>query len=379
MMELDEKYEDSALASLLDTFAYEAAQVTDSRSPFFTADEWLACADLGLAGLSIPRQYGGSGLGFTDTARAVTAFSRECSDMGLTFAVLAHLFACAMPIAEHGSTALRETYLPSMASGQIVGANAITEEKAGSDIAAIETTAEKTSTGYLLTGSKSFVSNGPVADMFLVYARTRPDFGHLGISAFVVDRDTAGLVVGEAMNKVGLQRCPASWIRFDDCVVPESSMLGKQGQGLAIFQSSMRWERTCLFAAYLGQSERLLEQSVTHVRHRKQFGRPLAANQAVSHRIARMKVRLEASRSLLDRACTRLDRGEATATDVAIAKLAVSENAVQTAFDAMHLFGGAGVRTAAGIEQSLRDALPCTTFSGTSEMQLEQIAMELGL
>lgn len=171
MMELDEKHEDSALASLLDTFAHKAAQVTNSQSEFFTADEWLACADLGLAGLSIPRQYGGSGFGFTDTATAVAAFGHECTDMGLTFAVLAHLFACAMPIVEHGSTALRETYLPPMAAGQMVGANAITEERAGSDIAAIETTAAKTSMGYLLTGSKSFVSNGPVADLFLVYAR----------------------------------------------------------------------------------------------------------------------------------------------------------------------------------------------------------------
>ncbi|MCO5997397.1 acyl-CoA dehydrogenase family protein [Actinoallomurus rhizosphaericola] len=348
-------------------------------SGYLTREEWQWAAGAGLAGLSVSESYGGGGHGFAATAQAAEAFGRHHPDMGLVFAVLAHLFACAMPIAEHGDPALRERVLPRLCSGEWIGANAITEEGAGSDATALATRAVRDGDEYVLTGVKSFVSNGPIADVFVVYASTRPEFGHLGVSAFVIERGTPGLTVGEPFGKAGLVRCPAGELRLDGCRVPAGARLGADGQGAAIFQSAMRWERTCLFAAYLGQSERLLDRCVEHARERRQFGRPLAANQAVSHRIGRMRVRLDAARLLLERACARLDQGERAVLDVAMAKLAVSENAVATALDAQHIFGGAGVREDAGIAKDVRDALPCTTFSGTSEMQLEQIAEELGL
>src|SRR6185437_1668358 len=174
-------------------------------------------------------------------------------------------------------------------------------------------------------------------------------------------------------------RCPASLLMLDNCPVPADRMLGRDGQGAAIFQASMRWERTCLFAAYLGQSARLLARCSSHARERWQFGAPIGANQAVAHRIARMWLRLTAARALLEAACARLDRGEHAVAEVAMAKLAISENAVRTAHDALRIFGGTGVLVSGDVERELRDALPCTTFSGTSEMQLEQIAKELGL
>jgi alkylation response protein AidB-like acyl-CoA dehydrogenase len=346
---------------------------------FFTREEWRRCAELGLVGLSVPARYGGGGRGFLDTAGAVEAFGHGASDMGLVFAAMAHLFACAMPIAEHGSEETRRTLLPRLCSGDWVGANAITEAGAGSDVTALATRAERAGEHYVLTGEKSFVSNGPVADVVVVYAASRPEFGHLGVSAFAVERGTPGLVVGEPFGKVGLERCPASTLRLEECRVPAARLLGREGQGAAIFQAAMRWERTCLFAAYLGQTDRLVRRCAGHARQRRQFGRPLGANQAVSHRIARMQLRLEAARLLLWQACWRLDRGEPAALDVAMAKLAISEGAVQTALDAVHIFGAAGVSTACGIERELRDALPSTIFSGTSEMHLERIAGELGL
>jgi len=345
----------------------------------FTRDQWQRCADLGLTGLCLPVEYGGGGKGFLDTACAAEAFGLGCSDFGIVFSVMAHLLACAMPVAEYGTPALRQRLLPGLSSGRLIGANAVTEESAGSDVMAVRTSAVRDGDGYRLSGTKSYVSNGPAADVFVVYALTDPTMGHLGVSAFVVDRRVEGLFVGEAFDKLGLRSCPGSSVTFADCWVPGEQRLGRPGQGGAIFQASMRWERTCLFAAYLGQATRVLDRCVEHAKRRRQFGRRIGANQSVSHRIAELRMKLESARLLLSRACWRLDRGEPATMDVAMAKLAISSTAVETAMAAVHLFGGAGVRTDVGIERELRNAVPSTIFSGTSEMQLEQIAGELGL
>jgi alkylation response protein AidB-like acyl-CoA dehydrogenase len=346
---------------------------------FFTPAEWKLCASLGLLGLSIPKRYGGEGHGFLATARAAEAFGRGAPDMGLVFSAMAHLFACAMPIVEHGDEETRRAILPRLSSGEWVGANAITEEGAGSDATRLATKAEKAGADYVLTGEKCFVSNGPAADVFVVYAMSQPDLGYLGVSAFVVERGTPGLVIGEPFGKLGLDRCPASTLRLDGCVVPAGRRLGGEGQGAAIFQAAMRWERTCLFAAYAGRIERLAELCADHARTRHQFGRPIGANQAISHRLARMRLRLEAARLLLWRACWRLDQNEPASADVAMAKLAISEAAAESAMDAVRIFGGDGIRADRGVERELRDAVPSMIFSGTSEMQLELIVRELGL
>jgi alkylation response protein AidB-like acyl-CoA dehydrogenase len=346
---------------------------------FFTPAEWKLCASLGILGLSVPKRYGGEGHGFLATARAAEAFGRGAPDMGLVFAALAHLFACAMPIAEHGDEAMRREILPRLSSGEWIGANAITEEGAGSDATRLATRAERAGQAYVLTGEKCFVSNGPAADVFVVYAASQPDLGYLGVSAFVVERGTPGLVVGEPFAKLGLDRCPAGTVRLDRCVVPANRRLGREGQGAAIFQAAMRWERTCLFAAYAGRIERLAALCAEHARTRTQFGRPIGANQAISHRVARMRVRLEAARLLLWRACWLLERNEPATAAVAMAKLAVSEAAAESAMDAVRIFGGDGIRRDRGIERELRDAVPSLVFSGTSEMQLELIVRELGL
>lgn len=346
---------------------------------FFTSDEWKLCAGLGLLGLSVPKDYGGEGYGFLTTAHAAEAFGRGAPEMGLVFSAMAHLFACAMPIVEYGDEELRREILPRLSSGEWVGANAITEEDAGSNATRLATRAERAGKDYVLTGDKSFVSNGPVADVFTVYAVTQPDLGYLGVSAFAVERGTPGLVIGEPFEKLGLDRCPAGTLRLDHCVVPASRRLGGEGQGAAIFQSAMQWERACLFAAYVGRIERLAELCADHARTRSQFGRPIGSNQAVSHRLARMRVRLEAARLLLWRACWRIESHEPAVTDVAMAKLAISEAAAESAMDAVRIFGGDGIRRDRGIERELRDAVPSLIFSGTSEMQLELIVRELGL
>jgi alkylation response protein AidB-like acyl-CoA dehydrogenase len=346
---------------------------------FFTPAEWKLCASLGLLGLSVPESYGGEGYGFLATARAAEAFGRGAPDMGLVFSAMAHLFACAMPIAEHGDEELRQAMLPRLCSGEWVGANAITEEGAGSDVTRLATRAERDGDGYVLTGEKSFVSNGPLADVFVVYATSQPELGYLGVSAFVIERQTPGLIIGEPFGKLGLDRCPASTLRLDRCVVPARRRLGGEGQGAAIFQAAMRWERTCLFAAYVGRIERLAELCADHARRRIQFGRPIGSNQAISHRLARLRVRLEAARLLLWRACWLLEQNQPAKAEVAMAKLAISEAAAESAMDAVRIFGGDGIRSDRDIERELRDAVPSLIFSGTSEMQLELIVRELGL
>jgi L-prolyl-PCP dehydrogenase len=346
---------------------------------FFTSAEWKLCASLGLLGLSVPERYGGEGHGFLATARAAEAFGRGAPDMGLVFAAMAHLFACAMPIAEHGDEELRHAMLPRLTSGEWVGANAITEAGAGSDATRLAARAERDGDVYLLTGEKSFVSNGPAADVFIVYATSQPQFGHLGVSAFVVERGAPGLVIGESFGKLGLERCPASTLRLDRCVVPARRRLGGEGQGAAIFQAAMSWERTCLFAAYAGRIERLAGLCADHARTRAQFGRSIGANQAISHRIARMRMRLDSARLLLWRACWLLDHNEPARAEVAMAKLTISEAAAESAMDAVRIFGGDGIRSDRGIERELRDAVPSLIFSGTSEMQLELMVRELGL
>ena len=351
---------------------------TDPHQPW-TRAQWLLCGDLKLLGLSVPTRYGGCGYDALTTARAIEAFGRGCEDMGLVFSVSAHLFACTMPIVGYGDEVMKNRILQNLCSGVYVGANAITEENAGSDVFSLKTRAVVDGDSYILQGQKSYVSNGPVADLFVVYAVTNPAHGYLGITAFVVEKDTPGLIIGEPFRKMGLTSTPACRISFDACRVPVANRIGKEGQGSQIFKQSMRWERSCLFAGYLGQMERQLERTITYAKERRQFGKPLGKHQAIAHRLADMKVRLEAARLLLYRACWRFDQGQDALLDISLAKLAVSQAAVMGGLDAIHIHGSTGINYEHGIEQMLRDAIPSTIFSGTSEMQRDIIASELGL
>ncbi|MDX3240502.1 acyl-CoA dehydrogenase family protein [Streptomyces sp. ME18-1-4] len=355
------------------------AEHVTSADPELVRLAWKDAAGVGLTGLCLSEQHGGAGLGALDTALGLEAFGRSCSDMGLVFGVAAHLLSCAVPVREFGTDEAARELLAGMAAGDLIAGNAMTEDEAGSDIGRIRTTATRTGEGYVLAGEKSFVSNAPVADVFVTYAVTDPSAGFLGVSAFAVPRELDGVVVGPPLRKMGLNGCLAARVRFEDCVVPARYLLGAEGSGGAIFQHSMAWERGCLFAAYLGLMERQLAECVGRTTRRRQFGRKISGFQAVSHRIARMRQRLESARLLLYRACWLLDQGRTDVTAIAMAKTAVSEAAVANSLDAMQLFGSAGYLADTGIEEQLRDCLPTTVFSGTTEIQLELIAREAGL
>lgn len=357
----------------------ERMSAAGGRSSPYSRSEWSDAARLGLAGLCVPAAHGGGGLGALDTALCLEAFTEGGGDTGVAFAVAAHLLACAVPIFSFGPDLLRSEVLPGMAGGQLIAANAMTEDESGSDIATLATKIMRDGTDYVLNGVKSFVSNGPTADMFVVYGTSDPDAGFLGQTALVVPRGLPGITVGEPFAKMGLHACPAGRVEFTDCRVPVGHRLGEEGQGSAIFQYSMRWERSCLPAIYLGQMRRQLASCVAHAKRRRQFGRPLGAFQAVSHRIAGMARRLESARLLLYRGCWLLDQGRDDPEAAAMAKLAVSEATVANSLDAVQIFGGQGYLADAGIEVALRDSVPSLIFSGTSDIQREIIASRAGL
>jgi alkylation response protein AidB-like acyl-CoA dehydrogenase len=335
--------------------------------------------EFGALGLCVAEELGGMGLDSLTAARTVEALGEGCPDLGLLFSASAHLFACVVPIAEHASTELAERVVPKLCSGEWIGANAITEAEAGSDIAKLATTARLEGDEYVLDGAKSYVSNGPIADLFLVYATVNPAHGFMGVTGFVVERDRPGLKVGERFATMGLDSSPIGSIYLDGCRIPAANRVGDEGSGSKIFAESMHYERTGLLAAWVGAMERGLAAVLEHARERRQFRRPIGKFQAISHKIVDMKMRLESARLLLYRACWARDQGDQATIEVALAKLAISEAAIQNALDAIQVFGGAGYMKEMGIERSLRDAVPTTIFSGTSEIQRDLIAKGLGL
>lgn len=345
----------------------------------FPREAWEQLGAFGILGLCVPERHGGLGLDALSTARCVEALGEGCRDSGLVFAAAAHLFAATMPLVDHGSEALQRRWLPELTSGRCVAANAITEAEAGSDVFALRTTAQRRGEHFVLDGVKSYVTNGPVADLFVVYATSDPSHGFMGVTAFAVPRDTPGLAVGQPFQTMGLTSAPISSVYFEACEVPASAVIGKVGRGAAVFTDSMMWERACLFAAYLGSMARQLDEAVTYARSRRQYGKPIGKQQAVAHRLVAMKQRLESARLLLYRACWERDQGRTATIDVALAKLAISEGAVQSALDAIQVHGGIGYMREAGVEVALRDAVGATIFSGTSEIQRNLVARELGL
>jgi clorobiocin biosynthesis protein CloN3 len=360
--------------------ADQLQRVPTSPDDHFTRADWQAAARIGLTGLCLPAGHGGGDLGALDTALCLEAFGRACADTGLVFGVAAHLLACAVPIRDFGTEELHDELLPGLADGDLIAANAMTEQDAGSDVGHLAMTARPAPGGYLLSGRKSFASNAPLADVFVTYAVTDPDAGFLGLTAFAVSRNSPGLTVGPPLHKMGLHGCPAGQVAFTDCFVPTRYRIGREGQGSVIFQHSMSWERGCLFGLYIGLMDAQLRRCVDHARERSQFGQTIGGFQAISHKLAVMKQRLEAARLLLYRACWLIDQDRPDQTTaVALSKVAVSEAAVANGIDAVQIFGGAGYLVPTGIERQLRDAVPSTIFSGTTEIQRELIAREMGL
>ena len=350
------------------------------RDQTFSRDLWRKCGEMRLPGLAAPEEHGGGGLGALSTAIGLEALGYGCEDGGLVFSLCAHLLACVVPLAKFGSDEQKGRYLPGMCDGTLIAANAISEPDSGSDAFAMRTTAVADGDGFRINGTKTFISNGPVADLALVFAVTDAEKGfHGGITAFLVESGTPGFSASKKFEKMGLRTSPIGELVFDDMRVPAAAVVGGVGGGAALFSHSMDWERICLFASHVGTMERLLEKAVRHARTRKQFGQPIGKFQAVSHKLAEMKIQLEAARLLTYQAAWKLERSRKAALDAAIAKVFVSQSLVRVALDTVQVFGGYGFMTEYEVERALRDAVGGTLYSGTNELQKNVIAGWLGL
>jgi len=345
----------------------------------FPRECWRKCADFGLLGLPVPAEYGGQGQDLVTTTIAMEALGWGCRDNGLVFSLNAQMWAVQMPLAHYGSEAQKREWLPRLVAGDAIGAHAITEPGAGSDVFSLTSRAVRDNGGYRLNGRKTFATNAPIADLVLAFAYVERDGQQPALSAFLVPRGTPGLELGKPIAKMGLRTSPMGEVGFDDCRVPESARLGPEGAGMRIFNSAMEWERACIFAGHLGAMERLLEDCIRYAKSRKQFGQPIAKFESVADRIADMKVAIEAGRWLLYKVGWLTGRGKSAVLEAAIAKLFVSETHSQAALAALQLHGGYGYMREYPIEREVRDALSGTLYSGTSEMQRKIIARCLGL
>ncbi len=345
----------------------------------FPREAWQACAKFGIQGLPVPAELGGAGSDTLTTALVMEALGYGCQDNGLLFSLNAQMWAVELPLVIFGTPAQQRAYLPGLVSGDIIGGHAMTEPESGSDALQMRTRAERRGDHYILNGAKQYITNAPVADVLLVYASAAGRPGLTGLSAFLVDAATPGLAVSSGFEKMGLRTSPMGEIALTDCLVPAENRLGPEGAGMAIFNSSMEWERSCLFASAVGAMRRQLDACVRYARSREQFGQPIGKFQGVAGKLADMYVRLEAARLLIYRVAWLKQQGRSAPAEAAAAKLFTSEAWVRTSQDAIQTHGAFGYMKDAGIERDLRDALASTIYSGTSEIQRVVLARMLGL
>ena len=379
-MELSDDHrrlQESAVAFARQGLAHDV--IAADASGVFNREAWRRCAEFGVLGMPIPEPFGGLGLGLTALLAVMEGLGYGTRDQGLLFSLNAHLWTNSIPILQYGTEAQRAAWLPRLCDGSLIGANAASEPDAGSDIFSMRTRALRDGDAYVLTGTKTFVTNAPVADLFVAYATIDPALGPMGITAFIIERDTPGLSISREFHKMGLRTSPMAEVVFENCRVPLANRLGREGRGVEVFECSMEWERGCILASCLGVMRRQLEECVRHARSRKQFGRPIGKNQSVANRIVDMRVRIETCRPLVYRIGTLKDAGRPALLEAAIAKLHVSQCFVQSSLDAVQVFGGYGYMTEQQIERDLRDAVGSGLYSGTSEIQRNIIARVLGL
>lgn len=356
----------------------EGAKERERRGEF-SQEGWQKCAGFGIPGITMPEEYGGLGLDTMTCVATMEGLGYACLDSGLIFSLNSHIWTCESPINRFGTKEQRERYLPGLITGTFKGGHAMTEPDAGSDAFSMKTRAEKRGDRYFLTGSKTFITNAPIADLLLVFAVTDKQKGFAGISAFIVEKNFPGFSVGRPLDMMGLRTCPLGEVFLEECEVPEENRLGLEGAGAAIFNSEMEWERSCLFAAHLGAMEKILEECVSYAKERQQFGKAIGKCQSISHKIADMKLRIELSRLMLHQVAGLKGQGKRAPLESAMAKLFISESYVQNCTDAVQIHGAYGYCAEYDFERNLRDAIAGKIYSGTSEIQRNIIATFLGL
>lgn len=351
----------------------EIADRADAPAESFPMQLWRQCADFGIHGLPFPREFGGGGHDGMTVVIALEALGSSLRDNGLLFALAAQMSSVQMPLARFGSQDQRRRYLEPLCRGAIIAAHAMTEPDAGSDAFALSTRAKRRGTSYFISGSKIFVSQAPVADVFLVFATVHADASVLGITAFLVDRHTDGVHIGAAISKAGLQSAPMASVTFDNVEVVESNRLGREGRGALVFLDAMEWERILIMATGIGSLERQFKDLLASRQNR---AIDVAGSNAL---LVDLRVRLETARLILYRAAWAKVRDEQSSLYSSMAKLVVSDAMLQGAIDAVNLGGMASCICGGDAERDLRDALAAPIYSGTANIQRRNIARALGL
>ncbi|MGH2731652.1 MAG: acyl-CoA dehydrogenase family protein [Actinomycetota bacterium] len=381
-MDFDLTHEQRILADTIIRFGKQELAgdvIARDEAGEFWREGWRRCAGIGIQGLPVPEVYGGAGADPLTIVVGLEALGYACRDNGLIFSLNAHMWACEIPIVKFGTQEQKRRYLPGLCDGSLIGAHAMTEPGSGSDPFSLATTAERKGALWLLNGQKTFVSNAPEANVFVVFATTDRTLGFAGLCAFLVERDAPGLSVGRPLHKMGLRTSPMAEVFLEGCEVPEENLLGKAGGGMAVFNSAMEQERGFILACTVGTMRRQLERCIAHAQERKQFNQPIGKFQAVSHRIVDMKVRLETARLALYHLGWMMSQGRQARLETALTKLYLSECFVASSLDALQIHGGYGYMTEYELERDLRDAVGSRLYSGTSEMQRNIVAHQLRL
>ena len=368
-----EMIRDTVASFSADAIAPIAADI--DRTNEFPIHLWPKLGELGLHGITVEEEFGGSGLGYLEHCIAVEEISRGSASVGLSYG--AHSNLCVNQIRRNGSKAQKEKYLPGLISGEHVGALAMSEPGSGSDVVSMRTTATKKGDRYVLNGSKMWITNGPVAETLVVYAKTDPDAGPRGITAFLIEKGMKGFSTAQKLDKLGMRGSDTCELVFQDCEVPEENVLGTLGGGVNVLMSGLDYERVVLAAGPLGIMQACMDVVMPYLHERKQFGQPIGSFQLMQGKIADMYTRMNATRAYVYTVAQACDRGQTTRKDAAGAILYAAETATWMALEAIQCLGGNGYINEYSTGRLLRDAKLYEIGAGTSEIRRWLIGREL--
>ncbi len=374
-------HDEDTLQLLRETVRRFAVEELEPRAESFDEagripDEiWLKLGELGLLGITIEEDYGGSNMGYMAHAIAMEEISRASGSLGLSY--VAHSNLCVNQLSLNGSEAQKKKYLPKLISGEYVGALAMSEPGAGSDVVGMRMTAIKQGDTYVLNGSKMWITNGPDADVVIVYAKTTPDAGSKGITTFIVEKGTAGFSSAQKLDKLGMRGSATGELVFDNCVIPAENMIGEVDRGVRVLMSGLDYERVILSAGSLGIMQACMDIVIPYVHEREQFGKPIGMFQIMQAKVADMFTRLSAARAYLYLVAKACDTKTVTRKDAAAAFLFASESGVTSALDAIQCLGGNGYINEYPTGRLLRDAKLYDIGGGTTEIRRMLIGREL--
>ena len=362
------------------TARFAAAQIAPIAKAVDESNEfpralWPEMGALGLHGITVAEEYGGSGLGYLEHVVAMEEISRASASVGLSYG--AHSNLCINQIFRWGNEEQKRRYLPKLISGAHVGSLAMSEAEAGSDVVSMKLRAERRGDHYRLNGTKFWITNAPHADVLVVYAKTSPEAGSAGVTTFLIEKDFPGFRVSRKLDKMGMRGSDTGELVFEDCDVPAENVMGAPGGGVGVLMSGLDYERAVLAGGPLGIMQACLDVVLPYVRERKQFGRPIGSFQLMQGKIADMYVALKSARAYVYAVAKACDAGKTTRFDAAGAILLASENAVRCALEAIQALGGAGYLKDFPVERFLRDAKLYDIGAGTNEIRRFLIGREL--